>query len=135
MLVAAYEETLTLEVPYCRACADHSHTFEKGTFEGLLYPSALVMAGAFMAGIAALAFIDNPSRSTELTLMLGTPAVAPLLYVAVRLLRRNAVAVGPPHATKGPAVRVVSWNADAVLLSLASETYGARLVRENRAQS
>jgi len=132
LVVAAAETVLKLQVPYCNACVRHARAFQAGTLGGLAYPTALVMAGAFFAGLIGLAVNGGGSGSFELLMMLGMPATATLLFIAVRLILRSRANVGRPHVSTAPVLRIKSWTDDSILVECANTSYALAFREANR---
>ena len=129
LVVAATETVLRLEVPYCKGCVRHARRFQAGTLGGLLYPAAIVMAGAFFAGIIGLA--AGAGRGVELLMMLGLPALATALFVGYRLLMRARAAVDARHSSTAPVLRIRSWTDYAIELDCDNASYGVALRQAN----
>jgi hypothetical protein len=127
--VAAVETVLTLDIPYCGACVNHARAYEKGTVAALLYPTAIVLAASFFAGIIGLAVTGGGSPSLELGLMLWLPAAVTVLFVAYRVVMRKRAAVDSRHTSTAPVLRVAGWTDDEVLLDCENTSY-ALLLRE-----
>jgi hypothetical protein len=131
LVVAAAETVLRLEVPYCSTCTRHARAFQAGTFGGMLYPTAIVLAAAFFAGIMGLAITGGGSRSFEIWMMLGLPAVITILFVAVRLFLRHRAGVDAPHASTAPVIRIASWTNNSIRLDCDNSSYALALREAN----
>jgi hypothetical protein len=123
LVVAAAETVVSLQVPYCRACVRHARAFQRGTLGGLIYPSVLVLAGAFFAGVIGLAVTGGGSGSFEMFMLLRMPAAVALLFIVVRVILRKLARVDPPHVSTAPVLRIQSWTNDSVLLECANPSY------------
>jgi hypothetical protein len=129
LVVAAAETVLKLQVPYCNACVRHARAFERGTLGGLLYPTTLVLAGAFFSGVIGLAVTGGGSGSFEMFMLLRMPAALTILFVVVRVILRIRASVGTPHVSTAPVLRIKSWTDDSVLFECTNTAY-ALAVRE-----
>ena len=134
LVVAAYERVLTLKVPYCKACKAHARRFEGGTAGGLIYPTAMVLFGAFMAGLLGLAWLGESARGAEFRLMFVFPTVATALFVATRVALRVSLKLNDRHAARGRAVTIEEWTGQTVELECANPRYGTRLESVNQPQ-
>jgi hypothetical protein len=131
LVVAAAETVVKVQVPYCQTCVRHARAFEKGTVGRLLYPAALVLAGSFFAGVIALAVNGGGSDAFLMAMLLHMPAAVTALFVAARVIGRSRAAVGAPHVSTAPVLRIESWTEDSVTLECANASYALALREAN----
>ena len=133
LVVAAVETVVKLPVPYCKTCIGHARAYERGTFGGLLYPTVLVMAAAFFAGLIGLAVTDGGTGSfNEKFLMLKMPLVVTILFVVLRVALRVRAGVESPHTSTAPVLRITSWTDDSIVLDCANDSYALAWQEANR---
>ena len=133
LVVAAVETVVKLQVPYCKACVRHARAYQRGTFGGLFYPTALVMAGAFFAGMIGLAVRGDATGSfDEMVLLLKIPAVVTVLFIVTMVVLRSRASVGSPHVSTAPALRITSWTNDSISLECKNDSYALAWQEANR---
>jgi hypothetical protein len=99
----------------------------------LLYPTALVLAGAFFAGVIGLALTGGGTGSfDEMFLLLKMPAVVTILFVVLRVVLRIRAGVGRPHASTAPALWITSWTNSSIRLGCADDSYALAWQEANR---
>jgi hypothetical protein len=133
LVVAAVETVVKLQVPYCKACVGHARAYQRGTVGGLLYPTTLVLAGAFFAGMIGLAVTGGGTGSfNEMFLLLKMPVMVTILFIVVRVILRIRAGVGSPHVSAAPVLWIKSWTNASILLGCANDSYALAWQEANR---
>jgi hypothetical protein len=133
LVVVAVETVVKVPVPYCKACIRHARAYQRGTFGGLLYPTVIVLACAFAAGMIGLAVTDGGTGFfNEMFLLLKMPVVVTILFVVLRVILRIRAGVESPHASTAPVLWITSWTDDSIFLGCANDSYALALQEANR---
>lgn len=145
--VVTFRRTLSLEVPYCEACAGHVPWFDGSRTKGTLLMAwaAFMMAIPFLSGPVGIVWVvwpkplhANPVVASILTLiflagMLGFPVIAAAATVWLRSFGKPNPPANPPHVRPGHGVEITDFGKDDAVLIVHNDAYAAKVISANPA--